>query len=54
MAAMALEAIAIAGTMPAIDPAVGFFDTGAQLVTAKPVDGVTSITVEEGLKLCWG
>ncbi len=53
MAAMALEAIH-SGTLPEIDPAVGFFDTGAQLVTAKPVDGVPSITVEEGLKLCWG
>lgn len=53
MAAMALEAIH-AGKIPDIDPAVGFLDTGAQLITAKPVDGVTSITVDEGLKLCWG
>jgi len=53
MASMALEAIA-KGTMPEIDPKVGFFDTGAQLITAKPVDGVPSISVDEGLKLCWG
>jgi fructose transport system substrate-binding protein len=53
MAALALEAIHT-GKLPEIDPAVGFFDTGAQLVTAKPVDGVPSISVEEGLKLCWG
>lgn len=53
MAAMALEAIH-AGKIPDIDPAVGFLDTGAQLITGKPVDGVTSISVEEGLKLCWG
>ncbi|MCX5576758.1 sugar ABC transporter substrate-binding protein [Kaistia terrae] len=53
MAAMALEAIH-AGKIPEIDPAVGFLDTGAQLITAKPVDGVPSISVEEGLKLCWG
>jgi fructose transport system substrate-binding protein len=53
MAAMALEAIA-KGTMPEIDPKAGFFDTGAQLITAKPVDGVPSISVDEGLKLCWG
>ena len=53
MAAMALEAIH-ASKIPDIDPAVGFLDTGAQLITAKPVDGVTSISVEEGLKLCWG
>ena len=53
MAAMALEAIA-KGTLPDIDPKLGFFDTGAQLITAKPVDGVPSISVEEGMKLCWG
>jgi fructose transport system substrate-binding protein len=53
MAAMALEAIH-AGKIPDIDPAVGFLDTGAQLITSKPVDGVPSISVEEGLKLCWG
>lgn len=53
MAALAIEAIH-SGKLPEIDPAVGFLDTGAQLVTAKPVDGVPSISVEEGLKLCWG
>ena len=47
MAAMALEAIA-SGTLPEIDPAAGFLDTGATLITAKPVDGVPSISVEEG------
>jgi fructose transport system substrate-binding protein len=29
-------------------------DTGEQLVTDHPVPGVPSISVEEGLKLCWG
>jgi fructose transport system substrate-binding protein len=53
MAAMALEAIA-SGTLPPIDPAAGFLDTGATLITAKPVDGVPSISVEEGTALCWG
>jgi len=53
MAAMALDAIH-SGKIPDIDPAAGFLDTGAQLITAKPVEGVPSITVEEGLKLCWG
>jgi fructose transport system substrate-binding protein len=53
MAAMAREAIA-SGTLPAIDPAVGFLDTGATLITDTPVDGVPSITTEEGLALCWG
>jgi fructose transport system substrate-binding protein len=53
MASMALDAIA-SGTLPEIDPAAGFLDTGAQLITAKPVEGVPSISVEEGLALCWG
>jgi fructose transport system substrate-binding protein len=53
MASMALEAIA-SGTLPAIDPAVGFLDTGATLITDKPVDGVESIDTTEGLSLCWG
>jgi fructose transport system substrate-binding protein len=53
MASMALEAI-VSGKLPDIDPKAGFLDTGAQLITAKPVDGVPSITLEEGLKLCWG
>jgi fructose transport system substrate-binding protein len=29
-------------------------DTGEKLVTDKPVPGVPSISVEEGMKLCWG
>ena len=53
MASMALDAI-VSGKIPDIDPKAGFLDTGAQLVTAKPVDGVPSISVDEGLKLCWG
>jgi len=53
MASLALEAIA-SGTIPPIDPAVGFLDTGATLVTDKPVDGVESIDTAKGLELCWG
>ena len=53
MASMAMEAIAT-GKIPPIDAKAGFLDTGAQLVTAKPVAGVSSITVDEGKKLCWG
>ena len=53
MAAMALEAIA-SGTLPTIDPAMGFLDTGATLVTDKPVAGVDSIDTTKGAELCWG
>ncbi len=57
MASMGIEAIkqyADDGTLPANTPGKDFFDTGAQLVTDHPVEGVPSITSEEGLKLCWG
>jgi fructose transport system substrate-binding protein len=53
MASMALEAIA-SGNIPPNTDGLEFFDTGATLITAKPVEGVPSISVEEGLKLCWG
>lgn len=53
MASMALEAIA-SGELPEIDPEMGFFDTGATLITDNPVDGVPSIGTDEGLELCWG
>jgi fructose transport system substrate-binding protein len=39
---------------PEVTPGLDFFNTGVSLVTDKPVDGVPSISVEEGLKLCWG
>ena len=29
-------------------------DTGEKLVTDHPVPGVPSISVDEGMKLCWG
>lgn len=53
MASMALEAIA-SGEIPEIDPAMGFLDTGATLITDAPVEGVESISTDEGLELCWG
>lgn len=53
MASMALDAI-VSGTIPAIDPAMGFLDTGATLVTDKPVAGVESIDTTKGAELCWG
>jgi fructose transport system substrate-binding protein len=57
MASMALDAIAQFakdGTKPTVDPNLGFYDTGATLITDKPVDGVESIDTAEGLELCWG
>jgi fructose transport system substrate-binding protein len=57
MASMGLEAIinfAKTGKKPEKTPGLDFFDTGATLVTGKPVDGVPSIGIEDGLKKCWG
>jgi len=50
---MALEPIAT-GKLPEMDPKMGFFDTGATLVTDKPVAGVDSIDTAKGAELCWG
>jgi fructose transport system substrate-binding protein len=57
MAAMGIEAIAKfaeTGEKPANTPGLDFFDTGAVLVTDKPVEGIESIDTKEGLEKCWG
>ncbi|MBZ0228659.1 MAG: sugar ABC transporter substrate-binding protein [Bauldia sp.] len=58
MASMALETIAEYGKtgqkMDKKTPGLDFFDTGATLITDKPVDGVESIDTAKGLELCWG
>ena len=57
MAALGVEAVAEFakdGKKPEPTPGKKFFDTGVQLITDKPVEGLESITSEEGLKLCWG
>ena len=57
MASMAMEAIkkfAETGEKPAVTEGLDFFDTGAALVTDKPVTGVESIDTTKGAELCWG
>ncbi len=57
MASLGIEAIkkwADEGVKPEPTPGKNFFDTGVALVTGEPVDGVDSISVEEGMNLCWG
>lgn len=57
MASLGIEAIARFaedGTLPENTEGKNFFDTGVSLVASEAVDGVTSISVEEGLDLCWG
>ncbi|WP_322990877.1 sugar ABC transporter substrate-binding protein [Hoeflea sp.] len=57
MASLGIEAIAAwakDGTKPALTEGKDFFDTGVALVTDKPVEGVESISVAEGMDKCWG
>ena len=57
MASMGIEAIAAYaadGTKPQASEGKDFFDTGVKLITGAPAEGVESISVEEGLSLCWG
>ena len=57
MATLGMEAIvdlAQGGEAPEPTPGLDFFNTGVELVTDSPVDAVDSLSVEEGLELCWG
>ena len=57
MASKGVEAVAAwakDGTKPKNSEGLSFYNTGVELITDKPVDGVKSITSEEGLKKCWG
>lgn len=57
MAAKGIEAIkawADSGEKPQNTEGLNFFDTGVNLVTDQPVDGVPSIDVAEGMDRCWG
>ena len=57
MAALGIEAIkkfADTGEKPSPTEGKTFVDTGVNLVTAKPSEGVDSIDVKEGLDRCWG
>ena len=57
MASMGIEAIkawADDGTKPQNTPGLDFFNTGVELITDQPVDGLGSLSSEEGLKKCWG
>ncbi|MGI9523708.1 MAG: substrate-binding domain-containing protein, partial [Hyphomicrobiaceae bacterium] len=57
MASMGIEAIkafAENGEKPKSTPGLDFFNTGVELITDKPADGVPSISSADGLKKCWG
>ena len=50
----AIAQIAEGGQPPSLPPGEDFLDTGTKLVTAKPLPGLTSQTVDEGKAACWG
>ena len=50
----AIKKIAEGGEKPAVTPGLDFYDTGVSLVAGEQMEGVESISVEEGQKLCWG
>lgn len=57
MASLGVEAIknfAETGNKPANSPGLDFFNTGVELITDEPAEGVPSISSEEGLGKCWG
>ena len=57
MAGLGIDAIAAYakdGTKPAVTEGLTFFNTGVNLVTDKPAEGVPSIDTTEGTALCWG
>ena len=57
MAALGMEAIvklAKTGAKPKVSPGLDFYNTGSRLITQTPVSGVTSITPDQGAKICWG
>ena len=57
MASKGIEAIATYakdGSKPTASEGLSFFNTGVNLVTDQPVDGVPSIDSTKGTELCWG
>ena len=57
MAGLGIDAIAAFakdGTKPAVTDGLSFFNTGVNLVTDKPAEGVPSIDSTKGTELCWG
>ncbi|MGF1704830.1 sugar ABC transporter substrate-binding protein [Enterovibrio baiacu] len=57
MAALGVEAVvefSKSGVKPGATPGKAFFDTGVELITDQPADGVPSSTSSEGKTKCWG
>ncbi len=57
MASKGVEAVAAFakdGTKPAASDGLTFFNTGVNLITDKPAEGVKSLDSAKGTELCWG
>ena len=57
MASLGVEAIKTlieTGERPQTSEGLQFFNTGVELITNQPVDGVKSITSAEAAEICWG
>ncbi len=57
MASLGIEAIknwAETGTKPQNTEGLDFYDTGVELITDEPVEGIPSLTSAEGMDKCWG
>jgi fructose transport system substrate-binding protein len=57
MAQLGVDAVSKIGQgdrAPSLPKGEDFLDTGTNLVTAKPLDGIKSQTVDQGKKACWG
>jgi len=57
MASMGVEAVkafAESGEIPVPTEGLDFFNTGVELVTDEPVEGIPSLTSAEALEKCWG
>ena len=50
----AIVAFAKDGTKPAVTEGLSFFNTGVNLITDKPAEGVPSLDTAKGTELCWG
>lgn len=57
MASLGIEAIKVwadTGAKPENTEGLDFYDTGVELITDNPVDGIPSIDSSEGMGKCWG
>ncbi len=50
----AIKSLATGGPKPSVTSGLSFFNTGVALVTDTKADGVDSISVADGEKICWG